>query len=113
MNLAPRNAKNQTRNGVGASASKAPSSQPAPVAEPRLGDRQPVSPAPVGERLLTAVEIAPLIFIQPRTAALWARQGRLPAYKIGRKWGFKWSEVEKSLSRPDGPAVRPHHNPKI
>ena len=53
----------------------------------------------LGEGLLTAKEIAPRLFIQPRTAALWARQGRLPAYRIGRKLGFKWEEVEKALPR--------------
>ena len=49
------------------------------------------------ERLLTAKEISPRLFIKPRTAALWARQGRLPAYRIGRKLGFKWEEVERAL----------------
>ena len=53
----------------------------------------------LGEGLLTAKEIAPRLFIQPRTAALWARQGRLPAYRIGRKLGFKWEEVEKALPK--------------
>ena len=65
---------------------------------------RPSSPTPVGEeqfpeRLLTAKEISPRLFIKPRTAALWARQGRLPAYRIGRKLGFKWEEVENSLRR--------------
>lgn len=51
------------------------------------------------ERLLTTKEIAPRLFIQPRTAALWARKGRIPAYHIGRKLGFKWVEVEQALQR--------------
>ena len=53
----------------------------------------------LGEGLLTAKEIAPRLFIQPRTAALWARQGRLPAYRIGRKLGFKWEEVQLALPK--------------
>ena len=52
-----------------------------------------------GERLLTAEEIAPRLFIKPRTAALWARQGRIPAYRVGRKLGFKWEEVERVLPK--------------
>ena len=55
----------------------------------------PINP----EQLLTTKEISPRLFIQPRTAALWARQGRIPAYLIGRKLGFKWVEVEQALQR--------------
>ena len=50
-----------------------------------------------GEGLLTTKEIAPRLFIQPRTAALWVQQGRIPAYRIGRKLGFKWEEVQRAL----------------
>ena len=50
-----------------------------------------------GERLLTAEDISARLFIKPRTAALWARQGRLPAYRSGRKWLFKWEEVQLAL----------------
>jgi excisionase family DNA binding protein len=50
-------------------------------------------------RLLTAEDISARLFIKPRTAALWARQGRLPAYRIGRKLGFKWEEVERALPK--------------
>lgn len=63
------------------------------------------------ERLLTAKEISPRLFIKPRTAALWARQGRIPAYRIGRKLGFKWEEVERALPTvsarcvPHGPSM--------
>lgn len=58
-----------------------------------------VLPANCPERLLTAAEISIRLLIKPRTAALWARQGRLPAYHLGRKLGFKWSEVEQALQR--------------
>jgi excisionase family DNA binding protein len=56
-----------------------------------------------GEGLLTARDIAPRLLIQPRTVAKWARQGRIPAYQIGRKLGFKWVEVEQSLQRVEAP----------
>ena len=52
-----------------------------------------------GEGLLTAEDIAARLFIKPRTAALWVRQGRLPAYRIGRKLAFKWEEVERALPK--------------
>ena len=59
----------------------------------------PALPPDYRERLLTTKEISTCLFIQPRTAALWARQGRIPAYYIGRKLGFKWVEVEQALQR--------------
>ncbi len=86
----------------------------------------PVGGAEPQERLLTAKEISPRLFIQPRTVALWARQGRLPAYRIGRKLGFKWEEVERALpktnaesgkfpaapGRPGGPSLPQSQNLK-
>ena len=68
-----------------------------PVAAPK--PKLPATALAFPEGLLTTKEIAPRLFIQPRTAALWARQGRIPAYHIGRKLGFKWVEVEHSLRR--------------
>ena len=51
------------------------------------------------EGLLTTKEIAPRLFIKPKTAALWARQEKIPAFKIGRKLAFKWTEVEQALQK--------------
>jgi excisionase family DNA binding protein len=56
--------------------------------------------------LLTARDIAPRLLIKPRTVAKWARQGRIPAYHVGRKLGFKWVEVEQSLQRVEAPGRR-------
>ena len=69
----------------------------APVPAPK--PKQPATALAFPEGLLTTKEISPRLFIQPRTAALWARQGRIPAYLIGRKLGFKWVEVEQALQR--------------
>ena len=94
MKLAPQKAKkNQTRIGFDASAPAAPSPGIPQVPFASASD------ASAPEPLLTVKEIAPRLFLQPRTAALWARTGRLPGYHIGRKWGFKWSEVENCLRR--------------
>ena len=73
-----------------------PSGRP-PVAAPK--PKLPATALAFPEGLLTTKEIAPRLFIQPRTAALWARQGRIPAYHIGRKLGFKWVEVERALPK--------------
>jgi len=49
------------------------------------------------ERLLSAQEVAERLGIKPRTVALWAREGRLPAYRLGRYLRFKWELVERAL----------------
>ena len=62
---------------------------------PKAGPTAPAFP----EGLLTTKEIAPRLFIKPKTAALWARQEKIPAFKIGRKLAFKWTEVEQALQK--------------
>ena len=62
---------------------------------PKAGITAPAFP----EGLLTTKEIAPRLFIKPKTAALWARQEKIPAFKIGRKLAFKWTEVEQALQK--------------
>ena len=82
-----------------------------PAATFSPSDAEKGMPPTFPERLLTAKEISPRLFIKPRTAALWARQGRIPAYRIGRKLGFKWEEVERALPTvsarcvPHGPSM--------
>ena len=57
----------------------------------------PKLPPDISERWLNTCDIAGRLGIKPRTAALWARQGRLPAYRLGRYLRFKWDEVERAL----------------
>ena len=64
-------------------------------ASPKAGPTAPGLP----EGLLTTKEIAPRLFIKPKTAALWARQEKIPAFKIGRKLAFKWTDVEQALKK--------------
>ena len=64
-------------------------------ASPKAGPTAPGLP----EGLLTTKEIAPRLLIKPKTAALWARRKKIPGYKVGRKIGFKWAEVEQSLKK--------------
>jgi len=58
----------------------------------------PTLPPDYRERLLNTREVAAGLLIRPRTAALWARQGRLPSYRLGRLLRFKWDEVERALA---------------
>lgn len=50
------------------------------------------------ERWLTIQDVAALLQFRPRTVALWVRQGRLPAYRLGRKLRFKAGEIERALA---------------
>jgi excisionase family DNA binding protein len=60
--------------------------------------KTPIIPVDNRERWLNTSDIAGRLGIRPRTAALWARQGRLPAYRLGRYLRFKWDEVERALT---------------
>jgi excisionase family DNA binding protein len=51
------------------------------------------------EPLLNTEEAARLIGgIHPKTLMKWAREGELPAYRIGRLWFFRASELNRWLS---------------
>jgi excisionase family DNA binding protein len=55
------------------------------------------APTPTdGEAFLTKEVVAERLCVTPRTVARWARTGRLPAHRFGRRVRFKWSEVEKA-----------------
>ena len=56
--------------------------------------RNEMTPArPEGEAFLTKEVVAERLCVTPRTVARWARTGRLPAHRFGRRVRFKWSEV--------------------
>ena len=57
-----------------------------------------ILPPDCRERLLTTRDIAARLLMQPRTVALWARMGRLPAYRLGQCFRFSWDEVERALA---------------
>lgn len=56
-----------------------------------------VIPKP-SERWLNTHDVAVRLGIKPRTVALWARQGRLPAYRVGRYLRFRWEEIENAMA---------------
>ena len=64
----------------------------------KLAAVPPADPAQGQPRLLSLGEVSARLLMKPRTAARWVRQGRLPAYRLGHKLGFKWEEVEWALA---------------
>jgi len=58
----------------------------------------PTLPPDYRERLLNTREVAAGVLMKPSTVARWARQGRLPAYRLGGRLRFKWAEVEIAIA---------------
>jgi len=55
----------------------------------------------MGEEILTNREVADLLKLHPKTVNKLAISGKLPAYRIGRQWRFRKSEVLKLLEKRD------------
>jgi excisionase family DNA binding protein len=53
----------------------------------------------MGEEILTNQEVADLLKLHPKTVNKLAIAGKLPAYRIGRQWRFRKSEVLKLLEK--------------
>lgn len=51
-----------------------------------------------GEGYLDKVAVAQRLGVKPKTVGAWAKQGRLPAYRLGPYLRFKWAEVEAHLA---------------
>jgi PTS system nitrogen regulatory IIA component len=49
------------------------------------------------ERLLTIDDVAEFLQVNPMTIYAWVRDGKIPAFKIGKVWRFKKEEIEKWL----------------
>lgn len=49
--------------------------------------------------LLTVREVASLLRLQPDTLYRWAREGRLPAIKLGKEWRVHPDDIERLLGR--------------
>lgn len=50
------------------------------------------------EPLLSSSEAAKLLTVHPGTLTRWAREGRVPAHKLGRRVAFRASELNAWLS---------------
>ena len=49
------------------------------------------------ERLLTIDDIAEFLQVNPMTIYAWVRDGKIPAFKIGKVLRFKKSEIDEWL----------------
>jgi excisionase family DNA binding protein len=50
------------------------------------------------ENLLDCEETARLLHLHPKTVERLARECRIPAYKIGKRWLFRASEIDQWMS---------------
>jgi excisionase family DNA binding protein len=50
------------------------------------------------EALLSSAEAATLLHIHPNTLLLWAREGRIPSMRLGRRVAFRASSLNEWLS---------------
>jgi len=44
--------------------------------------------------LLTVEEVADFLRVKPSTVYEWAKQGKIPASKVGRLWRFSKQDIE-------------------
>jgi PTS system nitrogen regulatory IIA component len=51
------------------------------------------------ERLLTLDEVAEFLHINPMTLYAWVKDGRMPAFKIGKVWRFRKAEIDDWLKK--------------
>ena len=48
--------------------------------------------------LWTVNDVAKYLSLTQETVRTMAREGKIPAFKIGRNWRFRQSEIKKSLT---------------
>ncbi|MCX5719986.1 MAG: helix-turn-helix domain-containing protein [Nitrospirae bacterium] len=51
------------------------------------------------ERLLTIDEVAEFLHVNPMTVYVWVKDGKIPAFKIGKVWRFRKSEIDNWLRK--------------
>jgi excisionase family DNA binding protein len=64
---------------------------------PSQDSRSPESPGVPFERVLNTEEAAALLQIHPKTLQRMARQGVVPAFRIGDLWRFRASSLDEWL----------------
>lgn len=77
-----------------------PLEKSASVGEPAL------RAADITEPLWTVDELAQYLRLEPQTIRTLAREGKLPALKVGRIWRFRRSEVLHALKQPQAESVK-------
>ena len=58
----------------------------------------PIDPQLQFERLLDCGEVARLLHLHPKTVERMAREGRLPAFKVGKRWLFRPVHIDHWVS---------------
>lgn len=62
----------------------------------------------MGDRLLTAAEVADHLGVQVSTIYKWSYERRIPSVKLrGRSLRFRLSDIEKIIRQDTRPALRP------
>lgn len=62
-------------------------------------------PAPDQDPLLTVAEVGERLKVHPATVRVWIRGKQLAAFRVGREWRVRRSEVDRiAMSNPSQPA---------
>ena len=51
------------------------------------------------KRLLTISEVAEFLQMNSMTVYSWVKDGKIPAFKIGKVWRFRKTEIDKWLKK--------------
>jgi len=51
------------------------------------------------DRLLTIYEVAEFLHINSMTVYAWVKEEKIPAFKIGKVWRFRKTEIDKWLKK--------------
>ncbi len=49
--------------------------------------------------LLTISEVAEYLKVSKRTACLWCKAGKLPAFKVGHEWRITLEDLDRTIRR--------------
>jgi excisionase family DNA binding protein len=61
---------------------------------------------PKEKPILTAEEVADFLDIHRETVYLYAKTGRLPAFKVGYSWRFKYKSIEKWIEEQEDKEIK-------
>jgi len=57
--------------------------------------------ASVKKKVLRTSDLARFLNVSPDEVSYWARKGKIPAYKEGRQWRFRRSEIKKWVKKKE------------
>jgi excisionase family DNA binding protein len=58
------------------------------------------------DRILTPDQVAERLSVAPYTVRQWAREGKLPAIRLGKYWRFRSSSIDQWLDDQERPPRR-------